>query len=114
MIESQLPLQPLLTPPFPTEATSFPGSHQMSPNLLLYPVSDKRKGRTAALRLARCGEWNMAEIRRWSPDPCPGRATAGTFLSSESDRPIPPTVAISIKPANHAPYDFPRSAEITG
>jgi hypothetical protein len=39
---------------------------------------------------------------------------SSAFLSSESDRPIPPTVAISIKPANHAPYDFPRSAEITG
>ena len=46
MIESQLPVQPLLTPSLPAEATSFPGSHQMSPNLLLYPVSDKRKAFT--------------------------------------------------------------------
>jgi hypothetical protein len=34
-------VQPLLTPPRPAEALSFPSPHQMAPNLLFHPVFDE-------------------------------------------------------------------------
>ena len=43
MVKPQLLVEPLRTPPLPTEARSLPGTHQMAPNLRRYPVSDKRK-----------------------------------------------------------------------
>src|SRR5258708_7212318 len=46
VIESQLLIQPLPTPSLPTETGSLPGAHQMPPNLLFHPVSDKRKAFT--------------------------------------------------------------------
>src|SRR6516165_4117623 len=36
-------VQPLPTPPHPAEALSFPSSHHMAPNLLLYPVLNEAK-----------------------------------------------------------------------
>jgi hypothetical protein len=38
--ESQSPIQPFPAPPLPSEALALTRSGQMTPNLLLYPVSD--------------------------------------------------------------------------
>src|ERR1039458_2986789 len=51
IVESQVLIEPLPTPPLPAETGSLPGTHQMAPNLLFYPVSDKRKAFT---RIAYC------------------------------------------------------------
>ena len=44
--KDQLRVQPLRTPPSPGRNPNAPGTHQMPPNLLFYPVSDKRKAVT--------------------------------------------------------------------
>src|SRR5438309_6421227 len=36
-------VEPFATPPFPAEAFAVPGTHQVSPNLLLHPIFDHRK-----------------------------------------------------------------------
>ena len=41
--QPEFAIQPLLTPSLPAEALPLPGTHQMPPDLLLYPVFDKRK-----------------------------------------------------------------------
>ena len=40
IIEAQCVIQPSPTPPVPTEACSFPGSHEVTSDLLLNPISD--------------------------------------------------------------------------
>ena len=37
---SECPVKPLTTPPLPAEARALPGTHQVSPDLLLNPVFD--------------------------------------------------------------------------
>ena len=41
--EFELLVEPLSTLPFPSEAWSQPGTHQVPPNLLFHPVFDRRK-----------------------------------------------------------------------
>src|SRR6202521_2165689 len=41
--QSQFAIQPWPTPPLPAEAFPLPRPHQMPPDLLFYPVFDKRK-----------------------------------------------------------------------
>src|ERR1043165_5064625 len=43
MKQSQRPIQPILAPPLPPKALALATSRQVTPNLLLYPVSDVRE-----------------------------------------------------------------------
>src|SRR5664279_1258453 len=44
--QTQPVVQPFATPPLPAEAFASPGTHQMLPDLLLYPALDHGKTRT--------------------------------------------------------------------
>src|SRR5438105_54377 len=41
--QTEFGIKPLLTPPLPAETFALPGSHQVPPNLLFYPVFNKRE-----------------------------------------------------------------------
>src|ERR1019366_3921046 len=43
MEEPECRVEPFATPPLPAESFALPGTHQVSPNLLLHPVFDHRK-----------------------------------------------------------------------
>ena len=44
--QTQPVVKPFATPPLPAEAFAFPGTHQMPPDLLLYPAFDHPKAET--------------------------------------------------------------------
>jgi hypothetical protein len=46
IVQAEFVVEPSPTPPLPAEAFPLPGAHQVPPNLLFYPVFDKRKAPT--------------------------------------------------------------------
>jgi hypothetical protein len=71
-------MDPLTTPSLPAEAFALAVSHQMPPNLLRYPVFDKRKDQVECPTAASSKAWRDAVPER----PRPRRTISSTFLAS--------------------------------